>query len=67
MITQIFLDHPRKVEESYLQHAAFAGKTSFRLFGAAMAALIHALIPCLFERTASRMILDIAEPLSKRG
>ncbi|GGE42007.1 DUF6356 family protein [Actibacterium pelagium] len=67
MITQIFLNHPRKVDETYLQHAAFAGKFSLRLFGAACAALVHAIIPCLFEKTASRMILEMAEPLKTRG
>ncbi|MGX0877702.1 hypothetical protein ACSSV4_002395 [Roseovarius sp. MBR-154] len=56
MMSKLFLEHPRKVEESYLQHAGFAGGFALRLFAAGFAALIHAMLPCLFETTASRMI-----------
>lgn len=67
MITKVFLDHPRSVEESYLEHAAFAGKFSFKLFLAAFAALIHAIIPCLFEKTASGMIAQMYDKTKNRG
>lgn len=56
MMSKLFLEHPRKVEESYLEHAGFAGRFALRLFAAGFAALIHAILPCLFEKTASRMI-----------
>lgn len=59
MITRIFLDHPAKVDESFLEHMAFALKFSGLLFAAAGAALVHAFIPCLFERTASRIIAQL--------
>ena len=67
MIDRVFLDHPRSVEESYLEHARFAGGFSLRLFAAAGAALVHALIPCLFEKTASRMIADMYGRTHNRG
>ena len=67
MIDRVFLDHPRSVEESYLEHAAFAGRFSGRLFLAACAAMIHALIPCLFEKTASRMVADLYAKTAHRG
>ena len=67
MIARLFLDHPRKVEETYLQHAAFAAKFSLSLLGAAGAALVHALLPCLFERTASRTVARLYERTHKRG
>jgi hypothetical protein len=51
-----FVDHPASVNETYLQHAGFAFGFAGRLFLASMAALIHAIIPPLFETTASRMI-----------
>ncbi len=51
-----FIDHPASVNETYLQHAGFAFGFAGRLFLASMAALIHAIIPPLFETTASRMI-----------
>ncbi|KAJ55382.1 hypothetical protein ACMU_11850 [Actibacterium mucosum KCTC 23349] len=67
MITRIFLTHPRSVEESYFEHAAFAGGFSIKLFGAAMAAAVHAVIPCLFEKTASRMIAEMYARTHNRG
>lgn len=30
----LFLDHPRSVDESYFEHALFAGRFSISLFGA---------------------------------
>lgn len=67
MMTRVFLDHPRSVDESYLEHAAFAGRFSLRLFAAAFAALVHAVIPSLFERTASRIVGDLYARTHNRG
>ncbi|MBF9036338.1 hypothetical protein HKCCE2091_19025 [Rhodobacterales bacterium HKCCE2091] len=67
MMTRVFLDHPRKVDESYLEHAAFAARFSGRLFLAAMAAAVHAVIPCLFEKTASRITADLYHRTHNRG
>ena len=59
MIARIFIDHPASVEETYGEHARFAFGFSLKLFGAAFAALVHSVIPCLFEKTASRIIADL--------
>lgn len=67
MISRLFLEHPHKVEESYVEHAVFAGRFALRLFAAACAALIHAVIPCLFEKTASRMIATMYAQTHNRG
>ena len=67
MIDRVFLDHPRSVDESYFEHAAFAGRFSLRLFGAAFAALVHAVVPCMFERTASRVVADLYARTHNRG
>ncbi|MGB5864667.1 MAG: DUF6356 family protein [Sulfitobacter sp.] len=67
MITRIFLDHPAKVDETFLEHMAFAGKFSAKLFAAAGAALVHALIPCLFEKTASKIIAELYHKTHNRG
>jgi len=67
MIAKVFLDHPRKVEESYAEHARFAAGFSLKLFAAAGAAAVHAVVPCLFERTASRMIADMYARTHNRG
>ena len=67
MIDRVFLDHPRTVDESYLEHAGFAFGFSLRLFAAAGAALIHAIIPCAFEKTASRITAELYERTHNRG
>ena len=67
MIERIFLKHPHDVDESYFEHLAFAGKFSFKLFVAGFCALVHAIIPCLFEKTASRMIGEMYAKTHNRG
>lgn len=67
MINRIFLDHPAKVDETFLQHMAFAAKFSGKLFAAGGAALVHAFIPCLFEKTASTIIADLYAKTHNRG
>lgn len=67
MISRIFLDHPQKVDETYLEHARFAGGFSLKLFAAAGAAMVHAIIPCLFEKTASGIIARLYAKTHNRG
>ena len=66
MFGRLFLDHPRSVDESYFEHLLFAGGFAVRLMGAGLAALIHALIPCLFEKTAGNMIMRMHSKISSR-
>ena len=56
MLSRVFLAHPRSVGESYLKHMGVALSFGWRLVLAGLACLVHAFIPCLFERTASGMI-----------
>jgi hypothetical protein len=67
MIRQLFLAHPEAVDETYLEHAAFAGKFSLALFAAAFAALIHAILPFAFEKTASGIIARLYARTHNRG
>lgn len=67
MISRVFLDHPAQVNETFLEHMAFALKFSGLLFAAAGAALVHALIPCLFEKTASGIIARLYAKTHNRG
>lgn len=63
----LFLDHPQSVDETYLQHAAFAFRFALTLFLAAGAALIHAILPFMFEKTASRITARLYERTRYRG
>ncbi len=67
MINRIFLDHPAKVDETFFEHFLFASKFAAKLFLAAGAAFIHAIIPCLFEKTASTIIAELYEKTHNRG
>lgn len=64
---RLFLSHPETVDETYGEHFAFALGFALRLIGAGLAALIHAIIPCLFETTASRMIRQMHARIVSRG
>jgi len=67
-LDRIFLAHPRTVGESYLQHTAFALRIGSRLLLAGMAALVHAIVPCLCETTASRIVLSMnADIVARRA
>ncbi len=61
-----FRDHPASVGESYGEHMRFALGFSGALFGAALAALVHAFLPCFFEKTASRRIRQLNDRLGNR-
>ncbi|APE43373.1 hypothetical protein BOO69_08060 [Sulfitobacter alexandrii] len=67
MFARVFLDHPAKVDESFFEHMLFALRFSALLFAAAGAALVHALIPCLFEKTASGIIAKLYARTHNRG
>lgn len=66
-LDRYFLSHPRAVDESYLEHAGVAFRFGARLLGAGLAALVHAVIPCLFERTASSMIKTMHSEIASRS
>ena len=66
-LDRVFFTHPRAVNESYLEHFAVAMGFAVRLLGAGLAALVHALIPCLFEKTASTAIRAMHDQISSRA
>ena len=66
-LDRYFLSHPRSVDESYVEHAGVASRFAFRLLGAGVAALVHAFIPCLFEKTASSMIKTMHSEIASRS
>ena len=66
-ITALFTAHPASVDETFGEHFLFAMKFSGLLFAAAFAALAHALLPFLFEKTASRIIARLYEKTHNRG
>ncbi|WP_299965765.1 DUF6356 family protein [uncultured Roseobacter sp.] len=66
MLQRIFLDHPATVNESFFQHMRFALSFAGLLLAAGGAALVHALIPCLFEKTAGNIIRQLYHRIENR-
>lgn len=67
MILNAFTRHPASVDETYFQHLAFALRFSGTLVLAAGAALVHAVLPFMFEKTASRIVARLYARTHNRG
>lgn len=67
MFARLFLDHPRSVDETYGQHFLFALRFAGLLGMAAGAALVHAILPFAFEKTASRIVAQLYAKMHNRG
>lgn len=67
MFAKLFLHHPHTVDETYIEHFRFALWFSAKLFMAAGAALIHALVPACCEKTASSIIAELYQRTQNRG
>lgn len=65
-LAALFTAHPAAVGESYLEHMAFALSFALWLAVAAGAALIHAVVPALFETTGSRIIKRLHAKIEAR-
>ena len=67
MFQRIFCTHPAAVNETFFEHMMFAMRFAFSLMRAAGAATVHAFVPCLFEKTASRIVADLYHKTCNRG
>lgn len=66
LVATLFLEHPASVNESYFGHMRFALGFAFWLGVAALAALIHALVPAVCETTASRILKRLHARIESR-
>jgi len=62
----LFTRHPATADETYWQHAAFAGRMGGLLVAAGAAALVHAVLPFAFETTASRLLGRLQHQMETR-
>jgi hypothetical protein len=64
-----FLDHPRSVGETYSEHFAVAGSVGTTMIAAGLACVVHAMLPFVFQRTASDCIVRLEKRfvLTSRG
>jgi hypothetical protein len=66
MFRRLFLFHPQQAGESYFQHQRVALSFAWPLLGAGLAAIAHAVVPGLCERTAGDIIRKLHGRLEKR-
>jgi len=66
MFRRLFLSHPQQAGESYFQHQRVALSFAWPLLGAGLAAIAHAVVPGLCERTAGDVIRKLHGRLEKR-
>jgi hypothetical protein len=59
MIAKLFIDHPRAIGETYGQHARTAFSFGWRMTIGGLACMVHALVPGLFVKTASRTVVQL--------
>ena len=62
-----FTDHPASVGETYAEHMAVALGYGARLLGAGCAAVVHAIVPALFQTTASDAVRAMHAEIEDRG
>jgi len=66
MFQRLFLSHPQQAGESYFQHQRVALSFAWPLLGAGLAAVAHAAVPGLCERTAGDIIRKLHARLERR-
>ena len=58
--------HLKSVNENYLEHILVAFKVSYNMFCGSLFALIHGLIPGLFQNSLSIKIKELYEFINKK-
>ena len=67
MLDEWFLEHPRTVGETYFQHQRIAVRFAVALFRAAILCLIHALVPKMFDHSASLAVAELHQRMTRRN
>ena len=65
-MTNVFTKHPKEVGETYLQHmwASFRYSLTFLLL--VFVAMVHAILPFVFTKTASCIIQEMSDHIKER-
>jgi hypothetical protein len=66
MFARLFVDHPRAVNESYLEHMAASLGVASRLGSAALKCVVHAFVPGLCKTAGSDAILKLHAEVAPR-
>ena len=66
-LTRIMTAHPNSVGETYFEHLQFALRFAALLMAASFCALVHAILPFCFEKTAGNIIRRLYSRIENRG
>ena len=66
LVDRIFLAHPRMVGEGYVEHAGIASRFGATMVVGGMKCLAHAILPAVFERSASTCVAKLHGELERR-
>lgn len=58
--------HLKDIDETYLEHARFAGCVAFKLMLGSLALFVHAVLPWLFVTTGSDTVRSVNQILQER-
>ena len=58
--------HLKEAKENYFEHMGFALKIAINLILGGFMALIHSIIPGIFTKNASTIILDLSNQIKER-
>lgn len=64
---RLFRDHPREVDETYLEHMAASARFGFKLVRLAGCAFAHAVVPGVHKSTVSDAIRGMARDMGGRA
>ena len=59
MLRRLFIDHPRSVNESYVEHFGVAARFGAVMLRGGLGALVHAVLPGLCVTTGSRALAEL--------
>ena len=66
LIDHLLFAHPRTVGETYVEHAGIAGRFGATMVAGGVKCLIHAVVPSVFERSASECVARLNGELTRR-
>jgi hypothetical protein len=66
MLGRLFVDHPRSLGLSWLEHGAGAVRIGGQMIAAGAACVVHAIVPGLFTQTAGRTVERLYQHMANR-
>lgn len=66
LIDRLLMAHPRTVGETYAEHAGIASRFGATMVAGGVKCLIHAVLPSVFERSASDCVTKLNGELTRR-